>query len=169
MTDTGLLGGATLLGVFVGPVLAVLIALYLKKRHADKERKMEIYRTLMRTRGFWDRDHVGALNLVEVEFRNHDEVIKMWKAYISNLRKDFSNTDANKERGELLTKLIYEIAKVLNIKVEQLAILKGNYVPIIWGRDEWEERVLRRGLINQLYESQQEQSPYPPPPSQDLN
>ena len=70
MTDNGLwMGLATVLAVLVGPVIAVLITRYFDNRRADEARKLDIFRTLMRTRRLplhWD--HVGALNLVEVEF-----------------------------------------------------------------------------------------------------
>ena len=85
------------------------------------------------------------------------------------------NDEINKKRDARLTKLISEIAKVLKIKVEQLDILEGNYVPQGWADDEWEQRLVRRGLINVLcgkasipiqphQPPTQEQNLYPPPP-----
>ena len=75
----------------------------------------------------------------------------------------------------MLTKLIYEIAVVLNFKVEQLDILKGNYIPQGWNDYETEQQLVRRGLINilhgrspliiQPHQAQAATSPYPPPPS----
>ena len=78
------------------------------------------------------------------------------------------------ERDKLLTKLIHEIANVVGIKLEQLDILEGNYVPKGWADDLWEQKMILRGLLNVLYKkvpipfeihrSEQTQSPYPPPP-----
>ena len=72
-------------------------------------------------------------------------------------------------RDMRLTALIDAIAKAVGIKVEQLDILEGNYVPKDWDDMEWEQTLARRGLIDVLYgkssisvqphDPQQEQSP----------
>lgn len=180
--DVPWLALATIFAVVVGPVIAVLTARHLNFQRAKNERKLEIFRTLMRTRRVrlhWE--HVGALNLVEVEFIGHTAVVDAWKAYLTNLGKELPATDqrdryeaATKERDFLLTKLIAEIANVLGIKVTQLDILEGNYVPQGWEEAEWEQQLVRRGLLDVLYGRasipvtphvvQQEQNPYPPPP-----
>lgn len=186
MTDDGLwMGLATIAAVVVGPVIAVLITRYLDKLRADKARKLDIFRTLMRTRRLpLDSDHVGSLNLVEVEFIDHPDVVRAWKAYLTNLREELPPIEQKnryaetiRQRETLLTKLIDEIAKVLEIKVKQLDILEGNYMPKGWADDEWEQQLVRRGLINVLYgkasspiqlhqprQDQLHQNPYPPPP-----
>ena len=183
MTGNGLwMGLATIFAVFVGPVFAVLMTRYLDRLRADKARKLEIFRTLMRTRKLpvhWE--HVGALNLVEVEFIDHYDVVIAWKAYLANLgeelppmeKKDLFDV-AIRKRDRLLTQLIDAIAKALNIKVAQLDILEGNYVPQGWDDETWENRMVRRGLMNVLYGKtaipiqsrppQQEQNPFPPVP-----
>ena len=183
MTDDGLwMGLATIVAVFLGPVFAVLAARHMDNRRADKARKLDIFRTLMRTRGLqlhWE--HVGALNLVEVEFIDCPGVVNAWKEYLANLGEEIPVIEQKnrhdafiKKRNSLLTKLIDEIAKALKIKVPQLDILEGNYVPLGWANDEWEQQLVRRGLINVLHEKSpihihpyqplQEQNPYPPPP-----
>lgn len=137
MTDDGLwMGLATIVAVFLVPVFAVLAARHMDDRRADKARKLDIFRTLMWTRGIrLDREHVGALNLVEVEFIDCPDVMNAWKAYLANLGEEIPSIEQKnrhdafiKERNSLLTKLIDEIAKVLKIKVTQLDILEGNYV-----------------------------------------
>lgn len=180
MTDSGLwMGLATIVAVLPGPVIAVCITRYLDDRRADKARKLDIFRTLMRTRGMrlhWE--HVGALNLVEVEFIDHPKVVNAWKAYLDNLREEpppIERKDLHdktvKTREKLLTTLIDEIAKVLEIEIKQLDILEGNYMPQGWADDEWEQKLVQRGLINVLHrktsiliQPHQEQNPYPPPP-----
>ena len=182
MTDDGLwMGLATIVAVFLGPVFAVLAARHMDNRRADKARKLDIFRTLMRTRGLTSHwEHVGALNLVQVEFIDCPVVVNAWKAYLANLGEEIPIEQKNrhdafiKKRNSLLTTLIDEIAKVLKIKVTQLDILEGNYVPLGWADEEWEQQLVRRGLINVLYgrasipihadQPQQEQNPYPPPP-----
>ena len=180
--DVPWLALATIFAVVVGPVIAVLTARYLDNQRASKERRLDIFRTLMRTRGLrlhWE--HVGALNLVEVEFIKHTAVVNAWKAYLTNLKVELPAMEhrdrfdrAIKERDMLLTRLIGEIAEVLRIKVKQLDILEGNYVPQGWNDTESEQLLVRRGLLNVLHgrasipvrehEAQQELNPYPPAP-----
>ena len=183
MTGSGLwMGLATIVAVVLGPVIAVLITRYMDNLRADKARKLDIFRTLMRTRRMqlhWE--HVGALNLVEVEFIDHPKVVDAWKAYLANLGEELPPIEQKDRydrtlmmREKLLTTLIDEIAKVLKIEIKQLDILEGNYMPQGWADEEWEQKLVRRGLINVLYgrasipiqplQSQQEQNPYPPPP-----
>ena len=182
MTDSGLwMGLATIVAVISGPVIAVLMTRYLDDLRADNARKLDIFRTLMRTRGMrlhWD--HVGALNLVEVEFIDHPKVVEAWKAYLANLGKELPPLEQKdrhnqiiKNREKLLITLIDEIATVLKIKIKPLDILEDNYVPQGWADDEWEQKLVRRGLIDLLdkktsipilIQQHQEQNPYPPPP-----
>lgn len=178
------IGISTIIAVVMGPILAVLITRIIDDQRAAKARKLDIFRSLMKTRRMPVHfDHVGALNLVEVEFIDHGEVISAWKNYLANLgeelppieQKDKYDT-AIKKRDSLHTKLIHEISKVLKLRVEQLDILEGNYVPQGWHDDHWEQRLARRGLINVLYgkapitiqpqQPPQVQGPYPPPPEQ---
>ena len=181
MTDNWM-GMATIAAVFLWPVFAVLVACCIDKLRADKARKLDIFRTLMRTRGIQlHPDHVGALNLLGVEFRNHRDVMKAWKAYRTKLREEMPPIEQKnrydvfvEDRDALLAELIDEIAKVLGIKIKQLDIFKGHYLPLGWAEAEWEQTLARRGLIDVLYgkraisiqplQTQQGQSLYPPPP-----
>ena len=179
------MGLATIVAVVLGPVIAVWITRRIDEQRADKARKLDIFRTLMRTRKMkmhWD--HVGALNLVEVEFIDRLGVVNAWKDYLTNLGEEPPPIEQKerfdiviRKRESLLTKLIDEIGKVINIKVAQLDILEGNYVPRGWNEAEWEQQLLRRRLIDVLYgraaipiqqhQPQQGQSPHPPAPNTD--
>ncbi len=142
---------------------------------------MDVFRTLMRTRNLttsWD--HVGALNLVEVEFAKHKDVVKAWKEYLNCLGEPFPPNEEkerqdklDKKRVTLLTKLLDEIAKTLKIEIAQLDILAGNYVPQGWQDDHVDERIVRFLLMNVLSGKtsikidpypHQPASAYPPPP-----
>lgn len=172
----------TIIAILVGPISAVLVTRYMDNKRADIARKLDVFRTLMRTRGLpLDWDHVGALNLVEVEFIKHPDVLNAWKEYLNHLAVELPQIEQKErhdqlagERDALLTKLISEIAKVLKIKVEQLDILRGNYVPRGWEDAAWEERLARRGLIAlvtgrtsiavRLHPHEPTTEPYPPSP-----
>ena len=125
-------------------------------------------------------DHVGALNLIEVEFIKDTNVITAWKTYLANLSEPVVPVEEKdrhdvwvKKRDSLLTKLLSEIATSLNITIEQLSILEGNYIPQGWVDDDWEQRLVRRSLLVVLTskrplliraDAPPPHNPYPPPP-----
>ena len=172
MTDNWLWTALTILAIIAGPIGALLVSRYLDNSRAEKAARMDIFRTLMRTRSLplsWE--HVQALNLVELEFRNHTRVIDARKNYLKILNEPIPTAEEQESfhqflnrRNKLLTLLIDEIAKTLNVKVKQLDIYEGNYVPKAWDDEEWDKALIRRGLIEVLtgitpiwVKSQQEQ------------
>lgn len=161
----------TVIALVVGPVLAVIIARNMETRHAKRERRMDIFRTLMRTRrSRLLPDHVGALNLVEIEFKDESAVIKEWKAYFEDLCTDhpkrteeqienemtpeekqqrFTKFDERigRYREKLFAKVLHAIAKVLDFEVEQLEIFEGGYAPQAYADIDWEQATIRRFII----------------------
>ena len=172
----------TALAAVAGPLLAVWITRMSDQRKEVAGRRMDIFRTLMRTRKMpIHYEHVGALNLIEIEFVGDAKVIAAWKDYLKNLGEripadlDHSgHEELRKKRETLLTKLIYEISVVLDFKVEQLEILEGNYIPQGWDDEANEQRIVRQSLINVLGGSRPilfqphnpavQNGPYPPAP-----
>ena len=55
--------------VLAGPILAVIVSRYNDDRRDRKNRQMSVLRSLIKTRQVrLDAEHVGALNLIELEF-----------------------------------------------------------------------------------------------------
>jgi len=182
MTALTLTDVLTLIAILVGPAFGAWLTRRLDDRREIQKRKFDVFRALMRTRKMPIHiDHVSALNLVEVEFIKHRDVISAWKTYLTNLGESLPPVEekdrydaAIKRRDSLLTKLLHEIARALKVEIEQLSILEGNYIPQGWVDDDWEQRLVRRGLIDVLSgrrpiamrpEIPTQNSPYPPPPS----
>ena len=139
--------------IIVGPMLALLVSRYLDDRRDKNARRMDIFRTLMRTRRTpIYPEHVGALNLVEIEFSNNAEVGSAWKALFEHFgdqharsggevispdmppeeamrRNQAFDKRLSDERQRLLAKLMHAVAKDLGFKVEQLEIFEGGYTP----------------------------------------
>jgi len=137
-------------------------------RRERLQRRMDIFRTLMRTRRTpIVPDHVGALNLIEIEFAKDAEVIKCWKALLTHLGTQHSRWEVEQpvagltpeqiaardsafenrlfdERQRLLAKLLHAMARVLNFKVEQLEIFEGGYTPQGWVNVELENMAVRK-------------------------
>jgi len=67
---------ATIVAVFLGPIFAVLVTPWVDNERLKQNRRMEVFRTLLRTRRIrLNPDHVGALNLVEIEFYGEKGVL----------------------------------------------------------------------------------------------
>lgn len=59
----------TILALIVGPIAAVQTQVWLERRRERGNRKLEIFKTLMRARGSpLSREHVDALNTLTLEF-----------------------------------------------------------------------------------------------------
>ena len=170
----------TIIALVAGPAFAAWLTRWLDDRRERQKRKFDIFRTLMRTRRMGIHvDHVSALNLVEVEFVDNKDIVAAWKAYLANLGEDLPSVEqkdrydgAIKKRDALLTKLLHEISKELNVKIEQLSILEGNYIPQGWVDEDWEQRLVRRSLLDVLTaksaivirpEVTPQHNPFPPP------
>lgn len=165
----------TIAAIVLGPIFGASLAVWLEARRAKRERRLDIFRTLMRTRRnpMWP-DHVGALNLVEIEFQDHPKVIQNWKALFQHLgtehvRRQDEQTDKDmpqheqnernnrywlrllQERQEILTELLHAISKVVGFsKMEQLEIFKGGYTPQGWNDIDMEQAAVRR-LFTEIY------------------
>lgn len=173
----------TLIAILIGPILAVMITRFSDNRREIRARKMDIFRALMRTRRMPIHfEHVGALNLIEIEFHKDKDVISAWKKYFENLCDNISpesdgriQTEFMKKRDSLHTKLLHEISKSLGFSLEQLDILEGSYLPQGWSDEDFEQRIIRKSMIDVLggrrpilfkaYVPSEATGPYPPAPT----
>ena len=162
----------TIIALIIGPILAVITGRFLESRRIERERRTDVFRTLMRTLG--DRlsfDHVSALNLVTIEFQNDENVIKEWKEYREYLHSGYQKrsdeivsenlTEAEKQErinryntrtfidsGKLLAKLLTAMAESLNYKVEGLDIFQGGYSPQGWEHAENQQALIRQYFVD---------------------
>ena len=145
-----------LAAIVIGPIAAVVIGLWLEDRREKKQRKLETFRMLMRTRmARLSGDHVAGLNIVELEFRDAPNVMAAWKHYMEHLDTPLpaqpDRVDAFlADRNNRFTKLLYEIGVSLGFRIEQLDILRGNYAPQAWANDEEQQRELRTMMVELL-------------------
>jgi len=158
----------TIAAIVIGPIVAVSITLGYDTYRDRRSRRMELFRTLMRTRRTPILpEHVGALNLIEIEFAKDDAVIKRWTELLThfgthhNRREEEAKTDdlrddelaardakfygrLSDERQRLLAKLLHAMARVLDFRAEQLEIFEGGYTPQGWVDIEAENASVRR-------------------------
>jgi len=145
-----------ILAVLSGPVVAVRLTRYLDNQKEIRERKVNVFKTLMATRAYtvsWS--HVEALNRIDLEFdasnKKEKAVIEAWKEYLDLL----NNTSIPIEqwgvkRIDLLVELLHKMAQVLDYDFDRTHIKNSSYSPRVHGETEEENAALRRGLIEVL-------------------
>jgi hypothetical protein len=161
-----------LVAILVGPILAVIVARLLEAEKLRRDRRAAVFTTLMRTRRTpMVPDHVGALNMVEIEFASDSDVIDRWRELFKhfgtehprNRDEQESSTQSSEEvdkrraafgqriaqeRQRLLAKLLHAMGKRLGYKAEQLEIFEGGYTPQGWVDDEIDGRAARAFLVD---------------------
>ena len=126
--------------VVAGPILAVVVARYMESRRLQRDQRMYIFRTLMRTRGGTAKltpDHVTALNLVEIEFRHDKAVHDAWKEHFNILCRLGQNEYIDPlALDKSLANLLQRMSRTLGYKIEGLEIFEGGYTPKYWDTSE---------------------------------
>ena len=92
-------------------------------------------------------EHIAALNQIELDFQKDSRVMTVYRDYMRHLSTPFDRKDNDRvarERQSLRTKILSEMAKSLHIKVEQLDIFEGGYVPQMHVDIEMQQTVIRQ-------------------------
>lgn len=150
-----------IVAMIIAPILAVQVQKFIENRKKIKERKMQIFRSLMATRATpLSPLHVEALNMIDIAFYKDKNIVEAWKLLLDNFAhypkdpKDSSYqtklaASADKS-NELLTGLLYEMAKSLNYDFDKVHLKRGAYIPKGQAELELEQTVIRRGLVELL-------------------
>ena len=148
----------TIIAIVLGPILAVQAEKLLQRRREDKSRRLNIFKTLMATRGSsLSFAHVEALNRIDLEFsddKKYQKVIAAWKEYFDNLGQK-AQTDEQltvwvARNEELLANLLYEMGQSLGYKFDKVLIKRNMYSPAGHERVERENELIRKGLLDVL-------------------
>ena len=123
-----------IVALFTGPIAAVQVAEYLRKKEEFRKLQIHVFRTLMATRTTTLHfKHVEAMNLVELEFYNERKVMDCWRLYRNHLddqahiKRDVDSWD--NDRNKLLIDLLYEMSISLGYSYDKSQIQKGVYYP----------------------------------------
>lgn len=80
--------GLTLAALIFGPVLAVLVSLWIEERRQGHARKSNTIRTLLIGRlNFADANFQYAINTIPVDFAHEDDVLTAWEEYLAEVAK----------------------------------------------------------------------------------
>jgi len=147
----------TLIAIFTGPIAAVQIQKYIERNRDARNRKVNIFKTLMATRGtVLSYEHVEALNRIDLEFSNkkkYKKVIDSWKEYFDNLSQQATNDQLavwSAKNDELLANLLFEMGKALNYDFDKILIKRNVYSPAGHNNVERELQALRHGILDLL-------------------
>ena len=143
-----------ILAIFLGPIVAVQMTKYLDANKEKRQRKLDIFKTLMSTRSYatsWD--HVIALNRIDLEFEvSHQKgkaVVEAWKQYLDLLGdKTISGDQWGVKRLELLVELLHKMALVLDYDFDKTHIKNSSYFPEAHENMENQQAKIREGIID---------------------
>jgi len=132
---------ATIGAIVVGPVLAVQVTRKLDIKREAKERKLKVFRDITGTRGVTlDPAHVAALNVVEIDFYEDQEVVSAYRAYIRKLNSAAPPEDQRKrffdEQDDLFLDLIQCMGRHLGYQFDKRELQRTGYAPRGWFDDQ---------------------------------
>jgi hypothetical protein len=147
---------ATIFAIYFGPIRAVEISRRNDEIREAARRKREIFSSLMRTRQVRvDPSHVWALNLVQLEFADYDDVLRAHRDYISTLSEAMPQPGPALDafiarRTDRFFDLLHAIAKALGMNFDKRDLERVAYVPSGWVSEQDEIALFRRALIDVL-------------------
>ena len=148
-------GIGTIIATLLGPILAVQAQKMIERINEQRERRLNIFRTLMATRTqTLSQEHVAALNAVPIEFYGRGKklrnIVEKWKEHLDHL-----GTDANQEiwsikSRDLFNEMIFSMSNYLGYPLTKLEISKDIYYPRGHITIEQEQTQIRQGLARLL-------------------
>ena len=150
-----------IIAILVAPILAIQIQKFIENRKEIKVRKMQIFRTLMATRATpLYPQHVEALNMIDIEFFNNKVITDAWKLLLDNFENypqdvNDPNYQAKLDKcieksKDLLTDLLFEMAKSLDYTFDKVHLKRGAYIPKGHVDYMLDEEFIRRAFVGVL-------------------
>jgi hypothetical protein len=145
-----------IVAIITGPTSALLIGKYLEERRAKKNRKIQIFRSLMANRASrLSAAWVEALNGIETEFYGQTKVIEAWRVVIDQLYSDDANDPKKSDQWlatltDSMNDMLYEMAESLDYHFDRVTIKRNAYNPKLWGEIELEQHAIRKKFLEVL-------------------
>ncbi len=147
-----------IIAVITSPAIAVQIDKLLDKKRLSDDKKLDIYKTIMRNRAnHLDKELVKALNEIDLEFSDEKYALvrEKWNEYLNHLYdEDFSERDLHgwTDKGqEYFTDLAYVMGKSLGYKFDKVHIKKATYLPRHFETQFFEDIMIKRKLLETLH------------------
>ncbi len=144
--------------IIIGPILAIQIQKFIEDKKEKRERKMQIFKTLMATRATpLSPLHVEALNMIDIEFYDDKRVREKRKLLLDNFAnypQDPKDPEYQTKlhlcadrSNELLVDLLYEMAKTLGYDFDKVHLKRGAYIPKGHADVILDQEFIRRSLV----------------------
>lgn len=149
----------------VAPLIAIQISKWLSDRKEQKQRKFEVFKTLMSWRALgWAEPNVQALNLIDVLFHDVKSVRNAWQElYAAYCDQGLSTPEGGRLRIDKRNKLLMLIADHLGYANEfSHADFERVYIPEALDKF-YANHLLQTQLAYQQNQAQMLQSPTIPP------
>ena len=123
--DMDLNAWLTLLAVFISPIVAVLISIWVESRRRKRDGRLLILRQLMATRHLpSDPLYSQAVNLVPIEFNDEPRVMAAYKAYQEAVQQEpgeDAKAIARSSQNTVVkqTKMIFAMMQALKLKASE--------------------------------------------------
>ena len=132
---------ATLGAILLGPIFAVIVTRKIDQSRDARQRKLDVFRNLMQTRGIrLDPVHVAALNIVEIEFYKEPKVRTAFKEYVAHLGAPMPSVEEQDrffaQRTDLFVEFLATIGQALNLQFDKRDLERLTYVPEGWNTDQ---------------------------------
>jgi hypothetical protein len=148
--------------MLLSPLIALRVNNWVTDRKEKRKRKLDIFHTLMATRGSFGAmgrmapEHVKSLNMIDIEFHGEKKakpVLEAWKAYLDHLN-NASPPEAqpalevwNGKRDDLLVDLLHAMALALGYDYDKTFIRRTNYAPQGYLELEIDTYLLRKATL----------------------
>jgi len=147
----------TISAVLLSPLIAVQVEKFIERTRSSKNKKVQIFKTLMATRGSRiSIEHVTALNQIDLEFyskKKYSETLDAWKEYFDHLNVTYTPETFNiwdNKTNELFTNLLHEMGKSLGLVFGKATIKRNIYSPTGHVKAARENEEIRELLIKVL-------------------
>jgi hypothetical protein len=149
----------TIFALVIGPIAAIQAQKLIEKFSEKRNRKLNVYTTLMATRGArLSFEHVRALNMIDTVFYGDKNITNSWKSYLDCLCEQPNGESAInnwfEKKESLFVDLLSEMAKFLGYDFDSVHLKKAIYIPKAHGQEE-EYQLYIRDNIKKLFKGEQ--------------
>ena len=125
---------ATVIALFLGPIIAIVITRWVDIRREDYKSKSDLFSTLMRSRiQPVSAEHVVAINLIPVVYKKHQKIIDSFNTFVEHLntKRSENYVEWDKKKEKLLFEILYQMSCILDINIRESDLNKP-YWPQAW-------------------------------------
>lgn len=121
----------TLVGIIVGPIVAVVLTLWIEARRRGHDQQVQVLKALLTTKHLpGDPAYSVAINMIPVEFNRSSIVMAAWHSYMEAVRyrPTVENSDEHFRMTVVKqTKLIFEVMRELGFNLAETDIQTTAY------------------------------------------